>query len=57
MLGSFNLLPMKPLDGGYIFENLMSYIVSDTTLKYISTFLTALVAIIIIFSLIYGFFA
>lgn len=56
-VGSFNLLPMKPLDGGYIFENLMSYIVSDTTLKYISTFLTALVAIIIIFSLIYGFFA
>lgn len=53
-IGTFNLLPMKPLDGGYIFENLMSYVMSERILKFLSTFLTALVAIIIVFSLVYG---
>lgn len=54
-VGTFNLLPMKPLDGGYIFEILMSYICSDMILKAIVSFVSYLMGIIIIFSLIYGF--
>jgi len=55
-IGTFNLLPMKPLDGGYLFENLLSYVVSDSILKAIVSFMTYLMAIIIVFSLGYSFF-
>ena len=54
-VGTFNLLPMKPLDGGYIFENLMSYIFSEDILKAIVTFVSYLMAMVIIFSLVYSF--
>ncbi|MDO5850710.1 MAG: site-2 protease family protein [Methanobacteriaceae archaeon] len=54
-VGTFNLLPMKPLDGGHIFETLLSYVCSDMILKAIVTFVSYLMAMIIIVSLVYGF--
>lgn len=54
-VGTFNLLPMKPLDGGHIFETLLSYVCSDMILKAIVTFVSYLMAMIIIISLVYSF--
>ena len=54
-IGTFNLLPMKPLDGGALFEDLMSYVASDDTVKIASQFMTYLMAITIIVSLVYSF--
>ena len=54
-VGTFNLLPMKPLDGGHIFETLLSYVCSDMILKSIVTFVSYLMAMIIIISLVYSF--
>ena len=54
-IGTFNLLPMKPLDGGALFEDLMSYVAGENTVKIASQFMTYLMAITIIVSLVYSF--
>lgn len=54
-IGTFNLLPMKPLDGGALFEDLMSYVASENTVKIASQFMTYLMAITIVVSLVYSF--
>jgi membrane-associated protease RseP (regulator of RpoE activity) len=54
-IGSFNLLPMKPLDGGLMFETLLSYKLSEKTVQLLTKFSSYLMLMIIIISLIYGF--
>ena len=54
-IGLFNLLPIKPLDGGYMLEILLSYKLSEEHYKPIVNSLSAVMAIIIIFSLLAGF--
>ena len=53
-IGTFNLLPMKPLDGGHLFENLLSYIMPEIAYKPIVTFMSFLMGIIIVVSLVVG---
>ena len=53
-IGTFNLLPMKPLDGGHLFENLLSYIMPEVAYKPIVTFMSFLMGIIIVVSLVVG---
>lgn len=53
-IGLFNLLPLKPLDGGYILEILLSYKLSEETVKPIVNALSAVMAMIIVFSLVAG---
>ena len=54
-IGTFNLLPMKPLDGGHLFENLLSYILPEVAYKPIVTFMSFFMGIIIVVSLVVGF--
>lgn len=54
-IGSFNLLPMKPLDGGLMFETLLSYKLSEKTVQLLTRFSSYLMLMIIVISLIYGF--
>ena len=54
-IGLFNLLPLKPLDGGYMLEILLSYKLSENLYRPIVNALSGVMAIIIIFSLIVGF--
>ena len=54
-IGLFNLLPLKPLDGGYMLEILLSYKLSENQYKPIVNALSGVMAMIIIFSLIIGF--
>ena len=54
-IGLFNLLPLKPLDGGYMLEILLSYKLSENQYKPIVNALSAVLAMIIIFSIIVGF--
>lgn len=54
-IGLFNLLPLKPLDGGYMLEILLSYKLPEYYYKPIVNALSGVMAIIIIFSLIVGF--
>lgn len=58
MVGLFNLLPMKPLDGGIIFEELLGYKVpEDITAKIVSCvswILIGIVAILIIYGTVPG---
>lgn len=53
-IGTFNLLPMKPLDGGHLFENLLSYIMPEVAYKPVVTFMSFLMGIIIVVSLVVG---
>jgi membrane-associated protease RseP (regulator of RpoE activity) len=53
-IGTFNLLPMKPLDGGLMFETLLSYKLPDNIVKILTSFSTYLMLIIIVVSLFYG---
>ena len=53
-IGTFNLLPMKPLDGGHLFENLLSYIMPEVAYKPIVTFMSCFMGIIIVVSLVVG---
>ena len=53
-IGTFNLLPMKPLDGGHLLENLLSYIMPESAYKPIVTFMSFLMGIIIVVSLVVG---
>ena len=50
-IGLFNLLPMKPLDGGYMLEILLSYRLSEQQYKPIVNALSVVMAMIIIFSI------
>ena len=54
-IGLFNLLPLKPLDGGYMLEILLSYKLSEEYYKPIVNALSVVMAIIIVFSIVAGF--
>ena len=54
-IGLFNILPIKPLDGGYMLEILLSYKLSEKQYKPIVNAVSAVFAIIIIFSLLVSF--
>ena len=58
MVGLFNLLPMKPLDGGVIFEELLGYKIPDNITQKIVTSVSwvmiAIVALLIIYGLVPG---
>lgn len=54
-IGMFNLLPLKPLDGGHMLENLLSYKLSEKYYKPIVNSISVVMAIIIVFSLVAGF--
>ena len=54
-IGLFNLLPLKPLDGGYMLEILLSYKMSEEYYKPIVNAISAVMAMIIVFSIVAGF--
>ena len=54
-IGLFNLLPMKPLDGGKMLEVLLSYKLPEHQYKPLVNSLSIIMALIIIFSLIASF--
>lgn len=53
-IGLFNLLPLKPLDGGYMLEILLSYKLSENVYKPIINALSIVMAVIIVFSIVVG---
>ncbi len=53
-VGVFNLLPARPLDGGLIFEELLSYRLSKTTVNRIVTGLSIFLWGILVVSIVYG---
>ncbi|MDD5960274.1 MAG: site-2 protease family protein [Methanobrevibacter wolinii] len=53
-VGLFNLLPMKPLDGGKMFEELLSYKLSEDNTYLITLFTSVFIAMVIIASLLIG---
>lgn len=53
-VGLFNLLPIKPLDGGIMLHNLLSYKLKEETCEDILTFISVFIWLIIIGMLIYG---
>lgn len=54
-IGLFNILPIKPLDGGYMLEILLSYKLSENQYKPIVNSISAVFAIVIVFSIVAGF--
>ncbi len=54
-IGLFNLLPIKPLDGGHMLEILLTYKMSESTAKPIVNAISGVMGIIIVFSIIVGF--
>ena len=54
-IGLFNLLPIKPLDGGYMLEILLSYKLSEQHYKPIVNALSVVLAMVIVFSIVAGF--
>ena len=54
-IGLFNLLPIKPLDGGYMLEILLSYKLSEEHYTPIVNALSVVLAMVIVFSLVAGF--
>lgn len=54
-IGLFNLLPLKPLDGGHMFEILLSYKLKEKHYKPIVKAVSIILALIIVFSIVYGF--
>lgn len=54
-IGLFNLLPIKPLDGGYMIEILLSYKLSEKQYTPIVNALSAVLAMVIVFSILAGF--
>ena len=54
-IGLFNLLPLKPLDGGYMLEILLSYKLSEEQYKPIVNSISVIMAMIIVFSLVASF--
>lgn len=53
-VGLFNLLPMKPLDGGHLFEELLDYKLPENFVKPIVTLISWFLIFIIAISLIMG---
>ncbi|MDL2246561.1 site-2 protease family protein [Methanobrevibacter sp. OttesenSCG-928-K11] len=54
-VGTFNLLPMKPLDGGHMLEDILSYKLSEKIVKPTVKYISMVFAFIIVFSIVYGF--
>lgn len=54
-IGLFNLLPLKPLDGGYMLEILLSYKLPENVYEPIVNALSVVMAMIIVFSIVAGF--
>lgn len=54
-IGLFNLLPIKPLDGGLMLETLLTYKFSEEAVKPVVNAISAVMGIIIVFSIIVGF--
>ncbi len=54
-IGLFNLLPIKPLDGGHMLETLLSYKIPEYFYKPIVNALSLILGMIIIFSIVAGF--
>lgn len=54
-IGLFNLLPLKPLDGGHMLEILLTYIMSEEAAKPIVNALSVVMGMIIVFSIVAGF--
>ena len=53
-VGTFNLLPMKPLDGGLILEELLSYKLSENRVQKIINPLSYFLILIIVVSIVYS---
>lgn len=53
-VGTFNLLPMKPLDGGLIFEELLGYKLSENKVQKIITPVSYALILIIVVSIVYS---
>ncbi|MFY9637527.1 MAG: site-2 protease family protein [Methanobacterium sp.] len=57
-VGTFNLLPMKPLDGGLLLEELLGYKLSESRVQKImnplSYLLIAIIVVIVVYSLVRG---
>ena len=53
-VGIINLLPARPLDGGLIFEELLSYRLSKTTVNRIVNGLSIFLWGILVVSIVYG---
>ena len=51
-IGLFNLLPIKPLDGGYMLEILLNYKLPEEKYKPIINSLSVVIPMIIIFRLV-----
>jgi len=54
-IGLFNLLPLKPLDGGHMLEILLSYKLPEDKCKPLVNALSLVMAMIIVFSIVAGF--
>jgi membrane-associated protease RseP (regulator of RpoE activity) len=54
-IGLFNLLPIKPLDGGHMLEILLTYVLSEEKAKPIVNALSVVLATVVIVSIIAGF--
>ena len=54
-IGLFNLLPIKPLDGGYMLEILLSYKLSEEQYKPLVNAISGVMAMIIVVSIVAGF--
>ncbi|WP_409200206.1 site-2 protease family protein [Methanobrevibacter sp. DSM 116169] len=54
-VGTFNLLPMKPLDGGHILENLLRYKLPEKIVTPLVNYVSICFGIIIVFSIVYSF--
>ena len=55
-IGLFNLLPIKPLDGGHMLEILLSYKLSEEHYKPLVNALSVVLAMVIVFSIVGGFY-
>ncbi|KZX15156.1 peptidase family M50 [Methanobrevibacter cuticularis] len=53
-VGLFNILPMKPLDGGHLLEELLSYKLKESIVKPIINFSSGVIIIVIAISLFFG---
>lgn len=53
-IGTINLLPAKPLDGGLMFEELLDYKLSKPTVNSITNFLSIFLWTILLVSVVYG---
>ena len=54
-IGTFNLLPMKPLDGGKMLEILLSYKLPENMYKPLVNSISVIMAMIIVFSIVVSF--